>query len=189
MPIQSEIILDAPQSMPPTMKCRATVELALAKEVLHAFGELRFVAQGSSMLPSIFPGDTLLVLRRPAARAEPGHVVLFSREGRFCAHRVVRAIDVDARPFVVTCGDALTKEDSPVAGHELLGHVIAVLRFGKRIELEQTKSVPSFWLRWAVRRSDSVGTWLLRWHALRTRLVQRSGAARSRSPKNLAGCM
>jgi Peptidase S24-like len=189
MPIQSEIVLGAPQSMPPAMKCRAIVELALAKEVLHAFGELRFVAQGSSMLPTIFPGDTLLVSRQPAASVRPGHVVLFSREGRFCAHRVVRAIDVDAQPFVVTCGDALTQEDSPVAEHELLGRVTAVLRFGKRIELEQTKSVPSFWLRWAVRHSDSVGTWLLRWHSLRTRLAQRSGTARSHFPKNLAECM
>lgn len=177
------------EPMPPSTECRAAVELALATEVLFAFGELQFVAQGSSMLPSIFPGDTLLVLRQPIASVEPGHVVLFSREGRFSAHRVVRAIDVDAQPFAVTCGDALTKEDAPVAGHELLGRVTAVLRFGKRIELEQTQSVPSFWLRWAVRHSDSVGTWLLRWHSLRTRLARRSCGARSRFPKNLTECM
>ncbi len=178
-----------PQPIPPATEHRPAVELALATEVLHAFGELRFVAQGSSMLPSIFPGDTLLVSRQPAASVRPGHVVLFSREGRFCAHRVVRAIDVDARPFVVTCGDALTKEDSPVAEHELLGRVTAVLRFGKPIELERMKSVPSFWLRWAVRHSDSVGTWLLRWHSLRTRLAQRSGASDSNLSKSFAQCM
>ncbi|HEY6443906.1 MAG TPA: S24/S26 family peptidase [Candidatus Acidoferrales bacterium] len=171
------------------MNCRAAIELALATEVLRAFGELRFVAQGSSMLPSIFPGDTLLILRQPTASVRPGHVVLFSREGRFCAHRVVRAIEVDAQPFLITCGDALTQEDLPVPEHEFLGRVTAVLRFGKRIELEQTKSVPSFCLRWAVRRSNSVGTWLLRWHALRTRIARRFGAARSRLPKNLVECM
>jgi hypothetical protein len=45
------------------------------------------------------------------------------------------------------------------------------------------------WLQWAVRNSDFVGTWLLRWHALRTRLARRYGEARSRFPKNLAECM
>lgn len=174
---------------PQATECRSAVELALATKILFAFGELRFVAQGSSMLPSIFPGDTLLVLRQPTANVQPGHVVLFSRDGRFCAHRVIRAIEVDAQPFVITCGDALNQEDLPVAEHELFGRVTAVLRFGKRIELEQTKSVLFFWLRWAVRHSDSVGTWLLRWHSLRTRLARRSGAARSRLPKNLAECV
>lgn len=175
--------------MPPTTERRSAVELALATEVLQTFGELRFVAQGSSMLPSIFPADTLLVSRQPAASVRPGDVVLFSRDGRFCAHRVVCLIEVDAQPVVITYGDALTREDSPVAEHELLGRVTAVLRFGKRIELQQTKSVSSFSLRWAVRHSDSVGTWLLRWHSLRTRFARRSRAARSRFPKNLVECV
>ena len=168
------------------MKYRATAELSLAQEILHAFGELRFVAQGSSMLPSIFPGDTLLVSRQPDASVRSGQVVLFSREGHFCAHRVVRTTEVEARPFVVTCGDALTQEDSPVAAHELLGRVTAVLRFGKHIELEETRTGSSLWLQWTVRHSDSVGTWLLRWHALRTRFARRFGAARSNYPENLA---
>lgn len=174
---------------PQAKKCRSAVELALATEVLFAFGELRFVAQGSSMLPSIFPGDVLLVLRQPAASVHPGHVVLFSRDGRFCAHRVVRVVHVDGQRCIVTCGDGLAKEDPPIAEHELLGRVTAVLRFGKRIEIAQTQSVPSCWLRWAVRHSESIGTWLMQWHSLRTRLARRSGAARSRFPKNLAECV
>lgn len=174
--------------MPPPVEPRGAVELDLATEVLHTFGELRFAAQGSSMLPSIFPGETLLVLRQPAASVRPGHVVLFSRDGRFCAHRVVRRTHIAARPFVVTRGDALTQEDPPVAEHELLGRVTAVLRRGKRIELEETRTVVSQCLRWAVRYSNSVGTWLLRWHSLRTRFARRSGAARSCLPKNLAEC-
>jgi hypothetical protein len=188
MPIQSEIVLGASQSMPPAVKYRAAVELSLAKEVLHAFGELRFVAQGSSMVPSIFPRDTLLVLRQSAASVQPGQVVLFSRDGRFCAHRVVRVMDVGGQSFVITCGDALTQEDLPVAEHELLGRVTAVSRCGKRIELEGMPAVASLWLRWAVRHSHTVAACLLRWHALRNRLAQRSGALDSNLPKSFAEC-
>ena len=175
--------------MPPPAERRAAVKLALATEILNAFGELRFVAQGSSMLPSIFPGDTLLVLRQPAPSAHPGHVVLFSRDGRFCTHRVVRTVDVDGQPFVITCGDALTQEDPPVARHELIGRVTAVLRRGKRIEFEEMQTVAPLCLTWTVRHCDSVGTWLLRWYSLRTRLARRFGAARSGFPKNLTECM
>ena len=35
--------------------------LDLAAEVLHRFGEVRFIAHGSSMIPSIYPGDLLTV--------------------------------------------------------------------------------------------------------------------------------
>ncbi len=139
------------------------------------------------MLPSIFPGDTLLVLRQPTASVRPGHVALFSRDGHFCAHRVVRLVEVDAQPFVITCGDALTKEDSPVPEHELLGRVTALLRRRNRVELEETQTVVSQCLRWAVRHC-SVGTWLLRWHSLRTRLAQHFGAGPSNFPKNLEEC-
>jgi hypothetical protein len=141
------------------------------------------------MLPSIFPGDTLLVSRQPAESVRPGHVVLFSRDGRFCAHRVVRALDLDGQLFVVTCGDALTQEDSPVAEHELLGRVTAALRRGKRIEFDETQAAISRWLRWSVRHSHVVAACLLRWHALRTRLARRYGEARSPFPENLAECM
>lgn len=141
------------------------------------------------MLPSIFPGDTLVVLRHPAASVRPGQVVLFSRDGRFCAHRVVRALDLDGQLFVVTCGDALTQEDSPVAEHELLGRVTAALRRGKRIEFEGMPTVASLWLRWAVRHSHAVAVCLLRWHALRNRLAQRSGTSDSNLPKSFAECL
>lgn len=177
-----------PRHVPPPVEPRAAVELALAKDLLHAFGELRFVAQGSSMLPSIFPGDTLLVLRQPIASVQPGHVVLFSRGSRFCAHRVIRALRVDAQPSVITCGDALTQEDSPIAEHELLGRVTAVLRRGKRIEFGETQPAASLWLRWSVRHSQTVTAYLLRWHGLRARLVRCSRTARSGFPKDLAEC-
>ncbi len=66
-----------------------TVGCELAVEVLRSFGELRFRANGSSMLPAIWPGDTLHVSREGATEALPGEIVLFERGGRLVAHRVV----------------------------------------------------------------------------------------------------
>jgi len=61
----------------------------LATQVLQSSGELRLRVTGTSMLPAIWPGDILLISSRNIAEARPGDVVLFGREGRLVAHRVV----------------------------------------------------------------------------------------------------
>lgn len=66
-----------------------TLGCELAAEVLRSFGELRFRANGSSMLPAVWPGDMLLVRSQDAAAVVPGDIVLFGRGGRLFAHRVV----------------------------------------------------------------------------------------------------
>jgi hypothetical protein len=95
-------------------------------------------------------------------------------------------IEIRGQPFVITCGDALTQEDSPVAVHELLGRVMAVSRRGKQIKLEETQVASSLGFRWAVRHSEALAVWLLRWHSLCARLAQYPGAAHSNFPKNFA---
>ena len=41
----------------------STLKCELAAEVLRSFGTLRFAATGWSMLPSVWPGETLVVER------------------------------------------------------------------------------------------------------------------------------
>jgi signal peptidase I len=159
-------------------------KLSLAAEALRAFGELRFVARGSSMLPAIFPGDILIVRREAAAGVRLGDVVLSYRERRFCAHRVVRTWNPDARFGFITQGDALTETDPPIGEDELLGRVTAVLRMGKRIELDERKGKWNVAMRWALRHSNSTVKWLLRWHGLRTRFARRAGEARAKIEPN-----
>jgi signal peptidase I len=156
---------------------REGIILNLAVEVLRTFGELRFAALGASMLPAIFPGDTLIVRRETARSARRGDVVLFFREGRFCAHRLVDKMEEGGRLSLITRGDALCKNDPPLAENELLGRVTAVVRGWKRIELGEQPAASEVLLRWAVRRSGSAVKWLLRWHSFRTRLAQNSGGA------------
>jgi len=68
---------------------RETVGCELAAEVIRSFGKLRLRANGSSMIPAVWPGDILSVHTQDAHEAQPGDIVLFGRDGRLFAHRVV----------------------------------------------------------------------------------------------------
>jgi len=157
--------------------------LTLVTQMLGSFGELRPVVRGASMVPSIFPDDVLIVRPETARNACSGDVVLFFRDGLFCTHRVVGKIEEGGRISLLTCGDALSKNDPPVAEEEFLGLVAAVVRGPKRIEMGRPPVASERLLRWAVRRSPGVAKWTLRWHLLRTRLAgnARTGFATVRS--------
>ena len=122
------------------------------------------------MLPSIFPGDILLVQSQPMAKARCGDVALWSRDGRFYAHRVTRLLQDGERTTLVTRGDALTAEDPPVGRDEYLGAVLAVVRRGRLIELSAKPTFAKRLLSYFIRHSDSLTSWLLRGHTLRLRL-------------------
>ena len=167
---------------------REGVVLSLASEVLRTSGGLRFAALGASMVPTIFPGDILIVRRETARRAGCGEVVLTFRAGRFCAHRLTEKLEEGGRLFLVTRGDALRENDPPLAESELLGQVTAVVRGRKRIELGGRPTARERWLRWAARRSNGAVKWMLRWHALRSRLSRTRGGARAKAQPEPVGC-
>jgi signal peptidase I len=108
----------------------AAVKRDLACEVLRSFGRLRFAATGWSMLPTVWPGETLVVERVSPDQVHVGDVVLVGREGRLCAHRVVSRGD-SGGPHWITQGDAMPTPDRPVLESELLGRVGYVIRAGR----------------------------------------------------------
>jgi hypothetical protein len=85
------------------------------------------------MLPSLWPGDTLVVNRTTPDQVHVGDVVLVGREGRLCAHRLIGAAGDSQNPHWITQGDALPVPDRPVAKDELLGRVSYLIRAGKLI--------------------------------------------------------
>src|ERR1700677_3793767 len=93
----------------PGAKADATTALKceLAAEVLRSFGTLRFAATGWSMLPSLWPGDTLVVNRITPDQVHVGDVVLVGRHGGLRAHRVVGSAGDSQNPQWITQGDAL----------------------------------------------------------------------------------
>ncbi|MFZ3200767.1 MAG: S24 family peptidase [Candidatus Acidiferrales bacterium] len=151
---------------------REEVVLSLASEVLRTSGGLRFAALGASMVPTIFPGDILIIRHETARSARCGDVVLLMREGQFCAHRLVEKSEERGRFSLVTRGDAHTKNDPPLAENELLGCVAAVVRGGRRIELSGRSSARQLLARWAVRQWSGALKWQLRWHLMHARLAR-----------------
>jgi signal peptidase I len=111
----------------------SAVKCELAGEVLRSFGTLRFPAIGRSMLPTIWPGDTLVVERVVHDHVRVGDVVVVGRQGKLCAHRVISAVGDSQNSQWITQGDALPVPDRPVAKNELLGRVSYLIRAGKLI--------------------------------------------------------
>jgi Peptidase S24-like len=189
MPLQPEELIAVNMAANSTQASREAIHLALASEVLQSFGELRFVARGGSMLPSILPGDTLLVRRQPVASIRPGQVALCRRAGAFCAHRVKFKTHCDGQWLLSTGGDALAGEDSPIFEEDVLGRVFAVVRWGKYIDLTESRGLGIRVIEWAVKRSDVFSSLLLRCHAFRLRVAGRTGNARSRAERRLTECL
>lgn len=134
------------------------VKCELAGDVLRSFGQVRFAATGWSMLPTIWPRDTLVVERVSSDQVQVGEVVLIGRDGRLCAHRVVSRMDGSGNPQLVThCwitrGDAMPAPDPPVNEHELLGRVAYLIRAGERVEVPAKLSLVARLIAKIIRRS------------------------------------
>jgi hypothetical protein len=125
----------------------------LVAEVLCLFDTVRLRVTGCSMLPSIWPGDTLIVQQVKAHDLAVGKIVLYRRASRLLAHRIVSLADLDPRGGVGVRGDALPVADDPILQSEILGVVSGVLRRGKHVR-------PSTHLRF---RERLVGTVI--WHS------------------------
>ena len=135
--------------MEPAVQVGEALRCQLAEEVLCLAGELRLRVTGTSMLPSVWPGDILHIRRQDAAESLPGHIVLVRRQGRLCAHRVVKKISKEGQPYWITRGDSLPDDDPPVSGQELLGRVTCILRGRSRPIWIDASQGPSWWARLA----------------------------------------
>ena len=141
------------------------LKIALFVELVNRLGEARLRVSGSSMLPSIWAGDVLAVQQCGTRDAHVGDVVVFVRDGRLFAHRVV-AEDASS---LVTQGDAMLSQDPPVTDAELLGRVVSVSRAGKSVPVSANVSVSGRLMTTLVRRSSLAGRILQRGYRLRRR--------------------
>ena len=139
---------------------RETLGCELAAEVLRSFGKLRLRTTGASMLPTVWPGDVLSVRRHNVVEALPGDIVLFEREGRLVAHRVVERTICQDKMQWVTRGDSVGSNDAPVSCHELLGRVTAIERGSRRLTPHQSSA--SRLISWILCRSELATRALLR---------------------------
>lgn len=106
----------------------------LAAELLRSSGSLRLSVTGHSMLPTVWPGDRLVVERVSIDDISEGDIVMFSSGLRFVAHRVVAKRCASGGSSALTQGDSVSRPDSPVARQEIMGKVSRILRNGRCIE-------------------------------------------------------
>ena len=137
----------------------------LAAEAVRSLGALRLRVTGSSMLPAIRSGDILLIRHCDADEPVVGDVVLFTRERRLFAHRVVARSGAG----LVTQGDGVPQSDPRVDGTELLGKVLQVLRRGRCLPMRRKPSFAGRITAALVRRSALAGRLITRLHRLRDR--------------------
>jgi signal peptidase I len=102
----------------------------LLADALQAFGTARLRALGGSMKPAIHPHDVLVVSGCRADDLRPRDVVLFVRDGRLVAHRLIDVGLRAGRRVLVTRGDALWTADAPIDAGDLLGRVVSIGRRG-----------------------------------------------------------
>lgn len=137
----------------------------LAAETLRATGRLRLAVGGSSMLPALRPSDVLLVRRCGIDAPAVGDVVLFLRDGRLFAHRVVGR----RGHSLVTRGDAVATPDAPVDASELLGRVTRVVRAGRALRVRSSLSLRGRFAAAIFRHCAPAGRAFTRWQGWRAR--------------------
>jgi signal peptidase I len=121
---------------------------ALVAEVARSFGEVRLKVTGSSMVPSIWPGDLVTVRRQEMPTLQSGHVIVYKRDAVLVTHRITHTY----LDHVITRGDSVWHDDAPVKEADIVGRVICLVRNGRRVRLNPSygQRLISFFLR----RSD-----------------------------------
>jgi signal peptidase I len=152
---------DSSQGRENGLKCE------LAAEILRRFSSLRLQVTGHSMLPSVWPGDVLLIKRCPLDKASPGDIVLYAREQRLVVHRVISAATNLGETRLVTQGDASLTPDSPISAAEFLGKVSQIVRAGKSSVPASVLSLPDKLVANVARYSTIAARFLVHRHVTR----------------------
>jgi hypothetical protein len=137
-------------------------KLELAVEVLTSGHTLRLRALGTSMLPSIWPGDILCIEPKLGREIVAGDIVLVARQHRFFIHRLIEKHD----SRWITRGDSLAQNDDPVASCDVLGRVCLIHKSTGVTVPKQRRSLFSRALAWMLCHSDTLRTIALCVHPL-----------------------
>lgn len=123
----------------------------LAQELLMNSGRVQIRALGLSMLPCIWPGDVLTIqsveTRTDNAQTvdiNTGDIVAAKRNGRWVVHRVAGR----SATHVVTRGDCIPGNDSPVHIEDVIGKVVLVTRGNEQFVPRPALSCSQRWLAW-----------------------------------------
>jgi signal peptidase I len=149
----------------------------LSTDLLQSGYGVRFRPGGFSMYPTIRDGEAVTVEPIRAHEVRRGDILLYRRERRVIAHRVVGiALGANAKRVFTLRGDSLSSCDAPVKQEQVLGRVVSVERKGR-------------WIKLGGRRARIRSAVYLRAARLRKGLTQRFGILRSLRNRERKGCV
>ena len=151
--------------MPSTPEDRGDPKLGLAFEILRCHGTVHLKAWGTSMLPSVWPGDLLTIQSAAYDEVVPGDIVLVLRNDRFFVHRLVEKQRSQDCASWITRGDAMPLSDPPSTASELLGRVAGIRRANHSFVPSRRVSPLHSAMAWMLCRSDRFRNLTLRIHA------------------------
>ncbi|MFC2037352.1 hypothetical protein ACFLYD_05200 [Chloroflexota bacterium] len=95
----------------------------------------RFRIQGQSMVPTLHPGDEVVVERAALEVLHPGDLVLLQNGGQPLLHRLLGIRHQDGRRFLLTGGDHQRCTDPLFPEHVLIGRAVSVVREDQMLQL------------------------------------------------------
>lgn len=158
------------RSVPPSMTsipeahADADPKIDLAAELLRRQSTVRLKAWGTSMLPSVWPGDLLTIQSAACDEVVAGDIILVVRARRFFVHRLVGWRLGQGSLLWVTRGDAMPYDDPPAAASELLGRVTKIRRGNHSFVPSRRVSILHSALAWMLCRWDRFRSLALRIH-------------------------
>lgn len=171
--------------MPQSPSEAHAIQCELAAEVLRSLGRLRLRVTGWSMLPAILPGDILAVDHIASKDTREGDIVLFERERRIFAHRVIAKSQAQGNETILTRGDAMPQPDPPVPYGDVLGKVALIVRDGKRIAPRRRLRLPQRAVAAAVQRSEIAARVAMGVIGLRKALQSQASPVRASQAQNV----
>lgn len=131
-----------------------SIKVELCRSELVAGARLRLHVRGTSMIPALWPGESVRVESSNFEELRLGDVIVIARDRQLIAHRIVNLREGADGLAVITRGDARLHNDLPVLPAELIGVARAAFRFRAERAIGCRPSMAARALSWLVRRSD-----------------------------------
>src|SRR3989344_1111546 len=96
-------------------------------------------AEGTSMLPTLIPGDIVNLRKTGIEKVKVNDIVLVFKKNRFFVHRLIHK----RGKTIVTRGDHNLSSDGQFRERNLLGKVVGVKRGNNRINIENMNLIQS----------------------------------------------
>jgi len=144
-------------------------KIKLGEAILRSGRSIRLRVLGTSMLPSVWPGDVVSVEGHAVGAVVSGDIILYEANDSFFVHRVVEKSRNKNQAQWITRGDAMPQSDPAVRECQLLGRVSSICR-GSRIITPARRLTPlTRAVGWVLCHSYFVRNLALRFHSFRIR--------------------